>query len=188
MYAQVGLSLTTTGGNGRESFFPCLFTYTNTLGRIKAPPFEPDVKADWLGPISPPQRHCGYDGQSRNGHDRTVRRRCGQFGSSARILPSDGVCQQLSGQGPLTGTPGTQGIDQRQQPREKGSESFSRKQHAELACWLLLKSDLPVEAIAERLGYEDTSNFSRTFLRWVGVTPRDFRAAASSPAGSSHSP
>ena len=52
----------------------------------------------------------------------------------------------------------------------------------ELACWLLLQSDLPVEAIAERLGYEDTSNFSRTFRRWVGVTPRDFRASAPIPA------
>lgn len=45
----------------------------------------------------------------------------------------------------------------------------------ELACWLLLQTGLPVEAIAERLGYEDTSNFSRTFRRWVGLTPREFR-------------
>lgn len=45
----------------------------------------------------------------------------------------------------------------------------------ELACWLLLRTPLPVEAVAERLGYEDTSNFSRTFRRWVGVTPSEFR-------------
>lgn len=45
----------------------------------------------------------------------------------------------------------------------------------ELACWLLLQTDSSVEAIAERLGYEDTSNFSRTFRRWVGVTPSEFR-------------
>ena len=45
----------------------------------------------------------------------------------------------------------------------------------ELACWLLLKTDLSVEAIAERLGYEDTSNYSRTFRRWTGMTPREFR-------------
>ncbi len=44
------------------------------------------------------------------------------------------------------------------------------------ACWCLLHTDLTVEAIAERLGYQDTSNFSRTFRRWVGVNPRDFRA------------
>jgi AraC-like DNA-binding protein len=46
---------------------------------------------------------------------------------------------------------------------------------AELACWLLLQTTMSVEAIAERLGYGDTSNFSRTFRRWLGVTPREFR-------------
>jgi AraC-like DNA-binding protein len=48
----------------------------------------------------------------------------------------------------------------------------------ELACWLLLQTPLSVEAIAERLGYQDTSNFSRTFRRWLGVTPRAFRQRA----------
>lgn len=47
----------------------------------------------------------------------------------------------------------------------------------ELACWLLVHTPLSVEAIAERLGYEDTSNFSRTFRRWLGTTPRAFRGA-----------
>lgn len=51
----------------------------------------------------------------------------------------------------------------------------------ELACWLLLQTPLSVEAIAERLGYGDTSNFSRTFRRWLGVTPREFRASGGSP-------
>lgn len=45
----------------------------------------------------------------------------------------------------------------------------------ELACWLLLQTTLPVDTIAERLGYGDTSNFSRTFRRWLGMTPREFR-------------
>jgi AraC-like DNA-binding protein len=45
----------------------------------------------------------------------------------------------------------------------------------ELACWLLLQTDLSVEAIAERLGYADPSNFSRTFRRWLDMTPREFR-------------
>jgi len=47
----------------------------------------------------------------------------------------------------------------------------------ELACWLLVHTSLSVEAVAERLGYEDTSNFSRTFRRWLGTTPRAFRGA-----------
>lgn len=45
----------------------------------------------------------------------------------------------------------------------------------ELACWLLGHTPLSVEVIAARLGYQDTSNFSRAFRRWLGVTPRDFR-------------
>jgi len=51
----------------------------------------------------------------------------------------------------------------------------------ELAEWYLLKSSEPVEAIAERLGYMDTSNFSRTFRRWFGVSPAKFRQAGNQP-------
>ena len=47
----------------------------------------------------------------------------------------------------------------------------------DLAEWYLLNSSEPVEAIAERLGYMDTSNFSRTFRRWFGVSPGKFRQA-----------
>lgn len=46
----------------------------------------------------------------------------------------------------------------------------------ELACWLLLNTPLSVEAVAERLGYQDTSNFSRTFRRWLGATPKAWRS------------
>lgn len=46
----------------------------------------------------------------------------------------------------------------------------------ELAVWYLRQTEIPVEAIAERLGYRDTSNFSRTCKRWFGVTPREIRA------------
>jgi AraC-like DNA-binding protein len=45
----------------------------------------------------------------------------------------------------------------------------------ELAVWYLRHSDMSVEAIAERLGYRDTSNFSRTCKRWFGLTPRAIR-------------
>lgn len=46
---------------------------------------------------------------------------------------------------------------------------------AERACWLLRQTEMSIEAIAGRLGYVDTSNFSRTFKRWLGQTPRQFR-------------
>lgn len=48
----------------------------------------------------------------------------------------------------------------------------------DLACWLLAQTDLSIEAVAERLGYLDPTNFSRTFRRWLGVTPRGFRQQA----------
>ncbi|HCI11908.1 MAG TPA: AraC family transcriptional regulator, partial [Alcanivorax sp.] len=45
----------------------------------------------------------------------------------------------------------------------------------ELAAWYLLETSLPVERIAEKLGYQDPSNFSRTFQRWFGTTPLRMR-------------
>lgn len=53
----------------------------------------------------------------------------------------------------------------------------------ELACWLLQNTELSVEAVAERLGYRDTSNFSRTFRRWLGMTPNAWRRAAAELPG-----
>ncbi|MFZ2987044.1 AraC family transcriptional regulator [Ideonella sp.] len=54
------------------------------------------------------------------------------------------------------------------------------------ALWLLQHTGLSVEEIAARLGYVDTSNFSRTVRRWFGSPPRALRQAAEavlSPAG-----
>ncbi|MEK1905142.1 MAG: AraC family transcriptional regulator [Pseudomonas sp.] len=48
----------------------------------------------------------------------------------------------------------------------------------ELACWLLLNTPLSVERVAERLGYQDSSNFSRTFRRWLGMTPNAWRTGS----------
>ena len=45
------------------------------------------------------------------------------------------------------------------------------------AHFLLSETDLSVAAIAERLGFADTSNFARTFRRLAGVTPVAFRRA-----------
>lgn len=45
----------------------------------------------------------------------------------------------------------------------------------EQACWHLRETNEPIEAIAERLGFADGSNFSRTFKRWTGHTPRAWR-------------
>lgn len=45
----------------------------------------------------------------------------------------------------------------------------------ELAIWYLGQTDMAVEQVAEQLGYQDTSNFSRTFRRWFDQTPRQMR-------------
>ncbi|MES2295892.1 MAG: AraC family transcriptional regulator [Pseudomonadota bacterium] len=47
----------------------------------------------------------------------------------------------------------------------------------ERARWYLLHTGSPMEAIAERLGMQDTSNFSRSFRRWSGMSPSAFRRA-----------
>ena len=45
----------------------------------------------------------------------------------------------------------------------------------EVAEWCLLRTRMPIEAIAERLGYVDASNFSRTCRRWFRKPPGKFR-------------
>lgn len=55
------------------------------------------------------------------------------------------------------------------------------RQRSERACWLLQHTSFPVERISERLGYADPSNFSRSFRRWVGMTPSGFRRQHAEP-------
>jgi AraC-like DNA-binding protein len=43
------------------------------------------------------------------------------------------------------------------------------------AIWMLQQTQRSVEDIAAQLGYQDTSNFSRTVRRWFGATPRQLR-------------
>ncbi|WP_310384565.1 helix-turn-helix transcriptional regulator [Roseateles sp.] len=45
----------------------------------------------------------------------------------------------------------------------------------EQALWQLRHSQNSVEEIAAQLGFEDTSNFSRTVRRWFGQTPSSLR-------------
>ena len=49
------------------------------------------------------------------------------------------------------------------------------------ALWLLLHTAHSVEEIAARLGYTDTSNFSRTVKRWFGSTPSALRRGGAVP-------
>ena len=47
------------------------------------------------------------------------------------------------------------------------------------ALWMLQHTKWAVDEIAARLGYADTSNFSRTARRWWGLTPGEVRAGRS---------
>jgi AraC-like DNA-binding protein len=40
---------------------------------------------------------------------------------------------------------------------------------------MLETGELPIEAIADEVGYEDTSFFGRLFRRKVGLTPAQYR-------------
>lgn len=51
---------------------------------------------------------------------------------------------------------------------------------AALAKTYLQDSMLTVEDIAERVGYSDASNFRHAFIRWVGMTPTQYRRATRS--------
>lgn len=39
------------------------------------------------------------------------------------------------------------------------------------------KHDIPLEKLAEQLGYQDASSFSRAFKRWFGVAPNRFKGS-----------
>lgn len=45
----------------------------------------------------------------------------------------------------------------------------------EMACWYLKNTALPMSAIAERLGFADDTNFSRSFRRWRQCSPMQYR-------------
>lgn len=45
---------------------------------------------------------------------------------------------------------------------------------------MLASSDFPVVTIAESLGFDDPSYYSRIFKKTVGITPLQFRKTASS--------
>jgi AraC-like DNA-binding protein len=47
----------------------------------------------------------------------------------------------------------------------------------EMAKSLLARDDLGIAEIGAALGYRDPSSFSRAFMRWTQMSPRNYRAA-----------
>lgn len=54
------------------------------------------------------------------------------------------------------------------------AELQSRVRH-QLACEMLTGSVLDIESISIKLGYSDRRSFTNAFVKWQGMTPRDFR-------------
>jgi AraC-like DNA-binding protein len=62
--------------------------------------------------------------------------------------------------------------------------SFSElldRERQDKATFLLQTSRIPLEEVAERLGYSTLSNFVRAFHRWMGMTPAAYRRTRSRP-------
>jgi transcriptional regulator GlxA family with amidase domain len=51
---------------------------------------------------------------------------------------------------------------------------------------LLTRTDLPVKAIAARVGYASRSSFTRAFTAQHGAAPKAFRAAVATPSRASY--
>lgn len=53
-----------------------------------------------------------------------------------------------------------------------------------VACWQLENTSVPIGNLAFSLGFADESNFSRTFRRWRGMTPSQYRGIYSASESS----
>lgn len=73
----------------------------------------------------------------------------------------------------------------RRRLRAEGTSFQAIKDEArcEAARLALERPDLPVTAVAELLGFTDASAFHRSFRKWTGMTPGQYRARRRRPAG-----
>ncbi len=62
--------------------------------------------------------------------------------------------------------------------REEGSSFQQLKDHLrrDLAIYLLGRAELPIQSIAEQLGFSEPSAFHRAFKKWTGLTPGAYRS------------
>ncbi len=60
------------------------------------------------------------------------------------------------------------------------AQEYLQKIRIEKCCALLTGGTLPIQTVAQMSGYEDMKFFNRVFKRMTGLTPREYRKAASS--------
>ena len=71
---------------------------------------------------------------------------------------------------------------------ERPPMAFLRDVRLRRAARLLAETDLPVKAVAGRVGFASRSHFSRAFKASFGADPAAYRAAASQGAGAEDAP
>jgi AraC family L-rhamnose operon transcriptional activator RhaR len=57
----------------------------------------------------------------------------------------------------------------------EGFSSYLRRRRMELACQLLLETNIPVSELSERCGYYDGKSFREAFRKTNGLSPREYR-------------
>ena len=67
-------------------------------------------------------------------------------------------------------------------------QSLQDEVKSELACWYLSNTPLPMSGIAEKLGFVDDTNFSRSFRRWKNTTPLAYRKSAKASTSDAEGP
>ncbi|KAF1071810.1 AraC family transcriptional regulator [Variovorax sp.] len=70
------------------------------------------------------------------------------------------------------------------QLQEEGSslQALKNEVRHELAVDLLRRTHRPIKQVALAAGFRNEKSFSRAFLQWTGLAPRDFRQQAATPA------
>ena len=59
-----------------------------------------------------------------------------------------------------------------------GPLGFFYRLKMDLACELLLKSDMPVNRIGKEVGFDNHSQFTKLFKKMTGMSPTEFRKRA----------
>jgi AraC-like DNA-binding protein len=86
----------------------------------------------------------------------------------------------LGGSASMDRVAGRLGMHRRTLERHLGRQGLSYRAlmesvQSQVACQLLLDTEMPVQDVAEALHFSSAANFATAFRRWTGVTPSEYR-------------
>jgi AraC-like DNA-binding protein len=89
----------------------------------------------------------------------------------------------LGGHASIDRVAGRLGMHRRTLERHLGRQGLSYRAlvesvQSQVACQLLLDTEMQVQYVAEALGFSSAANFATAFRRWTGVTPSEYRRGA----------